>query len=431
MGSLVIKPPALSVEGAVGRVASELLIDGEPKKLWFEFPAEYAGMVSLGTCDSFLLSVLAMAVQRGLNIEIEGALSSRLYYNTINYTLPLLYNFLTDPKKIEIKAQRLTREQWGGAGVFTAFSGGIDSFCTIIEHTGSKVPPEYKVTHFLFNNLGGHGKGAVGDQIFRDRLARVKPAIAKMGLPLIVVQSNVDEVTNVIFIHDHTLRNSAVALLFQKGCGKFLFASSRKYKDTYVGEDAGDVYDKDICHVDPYIVHLLSSETTECILSGSQHPRFEKTEIVSTSEVARDSLDVCQRPMDSRYTNCSMCYKCLRTEMSLDVIGALPRFRGSFNLDVYNKYKWLYICDIFSAPERSGDGVYMQEIIGGMKKYNYPVPRSAKIVARIVPNKLVKLTLAVCTWAQSTNPLMIVWRVLTRLPDALPRARKQLQKLFQ
>jgi hypothetical protein len=81
---------------------------------------------------------------------------------------------------------------------------------------------------------------------------------------------------------------------------------------------------------DPGIDYLLSTEGTQVMHHGSGFTRIEKTEAIAHWEEIWDKLRVCIP--DDGTVNCSKCEKCLRTMMTLDMLGVLERystFRGS------------------------------------------------------------------------------------------------------
>jgi hypothetical protein len=75
---------------------------------------------------------------------------------------------------------------------------------------------------------------------------------------------------------------------------------------------------------DPGIDYLLSTETTQVIHHGTGFRRTEKTEAIARWEETHDKLRVCA--FDDSTLNCSKCEKCIRTMMTLDILGVLERY---------------------------------------------------------------------------------------------------------
>jgi len=183
--AVTIEPPRIEGEGPY-RISARLRFPGGEETLWFETPLR-----PVDAADSFLLVLLPRAMREGLDIVVEGELSSQLYYNVTQYYLAFLRTLEAARKPISIVARRLTTRRHGGAGVFTGFSAGVDSFATILSHM-KDVPPEFRVTHLLFNNVGSHGQTRNDQQIFEERYRRLESRA--MGLPFLPVTSNLDEV---------------------------------------------------------------------------------------------------------------------------------------------------------------------------------------------------------------------------------------------
>jgi hypothetical protein len=229
----------------------------------------------------------------GQDLDVKGPVSSKLFYNLTHYLMPVLKNFIPSCKMIEIKPTALTRASGPCAqGVMAGFSGGIDSFCNYYDHSGDRVPEEYRITHFLFNNVGSHGQmSPESDRVVFNKRFSVLQDFAKLeNKPFVAVDSNLDEVIGMKFQLTHTIRNATVALLLQSACSKFLYASAYAFRET-------DVRPSDAMgHLDPIILPLLGTERLECIASGGQYTRVDKTIRVARVDASTQFLDVCVNP---------------------------------------------------------------------------------------------------------------------------------------
>ncbi|MFA4995211.1 MAG: hypothetical protein WC521_07920 [Bdellovibrionales bacterium] len=394
---MIIKTPVLSIDGDVARISADIVLPDETRTLWFECNREHADKISTETTDGFLVATLFIAMSKGLDIVVEGSLSSRLYYNISNYLIELIRNAIPGTKKVSINAQNLVRQNWGGTGVFTGFSAGVDSFCTFVEHTDTKCPAEYRVTHFLFNDVGAHEEGNdKRAEVFSEHLRRMQICSEEWKIPLISVNSNISDVIGGDFIHTSILRNLAVPLLFQKACSKFLYSSSVHFRDTRAS--APNYIDD----VDSMAIHLFSTETIECISAGGQHLRFEKTEIMAADPRSYRNLDVCIRHDISGKTNCSWCPKCMRTQLTLEMIGALDKYESVFDFSLYRRFRWLFFCLVMTSDE-----TLLRELRRAITERKYPVPISVKWVARCVPNRIVNLVFYRSMEIKSVNPIKL------------------------
>lgn len=397
MSTIRIQSPHTAICNGKARVSSQIVFPDKTQDLRFECDAAFADHLSPETCDGFLVAVLLIAMRNGFDVVVDGKVSSKLFYNITQYYMKILELQIHGLKTIAVKASELTTANWKGSGVFTGFSAGVDSFCTLIDHSRGQVPREYEITHFLFNNVGSHGQEEGDRAVFSERLFRLNAIAEKMKVPVIAVDSNLDSLLNMGFQLTHSIRNAAVPLLFQRTCGKFLYSSTYHYGDVHVGKTYDMAYSDAIC------LPLLSTETTECLSVGGQYTRFKKTERISSYSETFESLDVCTDPLHASRINCSKCWKCLRTELTFEILGVLDHYRDVFELDIYKRFQWLFLCDVLGSKDP-----LLREIANAMKERKYHVPFSARFVARVFPNALIVFVRAV---AIEPNLRKIYWRI--------------------
>lgn len=377
-GLLIIHPPAISVGDGITRISANLESPLGVEQLWYEVKSEYSHWISNETSDAFLVAILIYAMKNKLNIHVKGSVSSRLHYNINLYLMEIIKKLISKSSAIDISADQLIRTNWGGVEVFTGFSAGVDSFCTVNEHLECHIPVEYRVTALLLNNVGSHGQGVRDQDIFKERFIRLEHVAEKLELPMFWINSNLDSVLKTDFQLTHTIRNVSVALLLQKGCGKYLYSSAVHYTDGFVRET------HDMGYADAVTLNLFSTETTECISSGGQYTRFQKTELIADCLIAQKSLDVCVAPQNAVKINCSTCWKCLRTQLTLEIIGKLDGFNDVFEVDKYMKMRFIFICNVLTS-----NVPLSVEIKSTMTKRGFSVPVRARIVAFLLSNKVI------------------------------------------
>jgi hypothetical protein len=192
-----------------------------------------------------------------------------------------------------------------------------------------------------------------------------------------MVNSNLDDIIGRIdFQSTHTVRNAAVALLMQNSICKFLYASAFPFQQTEVKPS------HNIAHLDPVILPLLGTERLECIASGGQYTRVAKTACVVLLEASAQFLDVCTAPPEgsNQRVNCSLCWKCLRTELTLAILGKLDQYDKVFNVSEYRRFEKLYLIEVLSSKE------YLhQEIVDLIKAKRFSIPASIRLVAACTP----------------------------------------------
>lgn len=339
-----IDRPFLTVmDGNFVRLSADITIDGQKQILWYQVEKQYADYLVRENSDAFLVALLVLAMKRGEDIFIDGAISEKLLYNLTNYYMRIIISIIPSLHIVKITPEGIRKEKLENAKPFvgTGFSGGIDSFCLIGDHLLGQTLPSYKVTHLIFNNVGSHGSGM--HRLFEERRQRLLPLVNQWDIPLVSIDSNLDAILEINFERTLLLRNVSAVLALQKMFSKYLFASSYKYEDCYVGKAKHDA------RADPFTVHLLSTETTECISAGCQYSRVEKTVRVAEIEASYKYLDVCVSP--DAGGNCSQCFKCCRTLLTLELIGKLSNYSSIFDLEKYHKIRKSYIAEVVSSSD--------------------------------------------------------------------------------
>jgi len=371
--------PLLVTRGGKTRISSKIFIDGEDKELWFEVDAAYSDYLATDTLDAFVLASILPAILRRKNIQLRGAMSSKLYYNLAHHLIPLLSDYLDKPRVVKlIPGKLLTAHEKKGDGVISGFSGGIDSFFNYYNHSGDRSPKEFHITHFVFNNIGSHGQDSADDAraIFATRYARLKRLMQIENKPFIAVDSNLDEFIGLNFEQTYTIRNAVVSLLMQNVIGKAIYASSNTYSDTKI--KVGN----DMSKLDAVVIPLFGTERLESILDGAQLTRVEKTTQMTNIDARIKYLDVCITPEDAPEdcVNCSACTKCLRTITTLDVQGTLGLFSRVFVLERYSMLKNIYLIEVLSSR-----AALAREVKDFIRQEKYPVPRAVRIISAFVP----------------------------------------------
>lgn len=151
--------------------------------------------------------------------------------------------------------------------------------------------------------------------------------------------------------------------MLQGGVGKYLYASTYPYESVFIGETYDTAYS------DPISLPLLSTEALEAISVGSQYTRVAKTVQVASLPLAQDTLDVCVGGKSAG--NCSRCWKCLRTLVTLEIAGALRDFDGTFDLDRYAAARSRYLGTVATS-----DDPLLREIVVFAREKRYRFPRS-------------------------------------------------------
>lgn len=354
-------------------------IDGGPLEgsLWFSLPSVHEDLLSESS-DGALLALLIPAMYCGEDIQISSKINAHLV-TAINQKLQTLLieimPFLTRID-IEIADKNLNTTQIGtgvAKGVGTGFSGGIDSWLTILERQQSSEHPP--LTHLLFNNVGSHGSRDYS--LFIKRFDELKSAAEELDLPFLSINSNMNSFYKPLFgkqlgfQQTHTIRNAAVAFSLGAGLGEWLYSSTYTYKDIACKSS------KDMARADPIILSILSRPELQLHDSGTQLSRFQKTVYVADNPLVQNHLDICVKGAIGE--NCSECWKCLRTLTALDITGKVNNFNQSFDLEKYRKVKRKYLRKIIFSIQPMESELRIEA-----KKNGYPMPLIPSLFGSIV-----------------------------------------------
>jgi hypothetical protein len=307
------------------RIESERAGPPLPESLWFAFPRSCAEHLDAGD-GAFAAALLPLAMHRGEPLCVEGPLSPRLAHGLREYQRvqstwkPDLF------RPVEVRCRNLRdggRGRSAGA-VGLAFSGGVDSFHALRSHLPENEPlPASRVTHCLMVNGFDEDAGLDGTGRFASVVQLYAPLMAKLGLELIVVRTNLLQV-----LGPHVRSQSfasfltAPALLLGGLLSRFYIAAGCKLTTQGLYPDGSHLM----------LDHLLSTESMQTMTVEAHLSRVEKTVALASWPEVHDLLRVCSRPTGAQagraaIANCCACEKCLRTMMTLDAAGALDRFR--------------------------------------------------------------------------------------------------------
>lgn len=381
---MIINAPRIENRGEKTRCTAIIQSDTQIIPLWFEVDSQHADSLVEDRVDAFVVACLFPAIAAGKNIEAKGLMSPKLHYHINNHLVPILQLYLGANSRIAVISDRLEALSLPiGTAVMTGFSGGVDSFSNFYDHSGGRVSKHWQVTHFVYNNVGSHGQfsSAEDEQTFKKRYSVLQQFTEESGIDIIAVNSNMDDLIRLPFERTHTLRNASVALLLQKQVAKFLYASAFDYAHTKIGQCPT------LGYLDPVILPLLSTERLECVPNGGQHTRVEKTRHVCEIRASRDLLDVCVRPdkAPSGKINCSSCWKCLRTAITLSALGKLDEYHRVFDIKTVRLFEGIFLLDAFTSRDP-----LQQEVAQLINAASYPVPLSTRIILAICHRNLVR-----------------------------------------
>ena len=338
-----IGKPKSTITAEETRLSAKVSFQDVEDECFYSVPAKFADLADVESSNAFLVGMLYPAMRYGEDIEVEGTVSARLLFNLNEYLVPLMAECDSRLKKIKITAGSTDDKGASSAKIVgTGFSGGIDSFATIYEHFERPAPEGFKLTHLFFFNVGAHGiPKKPGDmeaieRQFRARYEKFKGFPAEAGLPFVPVDSNIHKFHPWGHLEVATFATVSAVMFLQRGIRRYYLASSgHTYRQLWKFLGEGGRPDA-IERLNMMLLPWLSTESLDLVDDGNLYDRSRKTEMVAAYPPARKYLNVCYGH-DTLDTNCSVCPKCARTLLTLDILGKLDDFAEVFDIPKYKR----------------------------------------------------------------------------------------------
>ena len=381
---IVSKPVLTESDGMV--VLSAEVSGGVNGTCFFSTEAANRDFVDSATSNCFLIGLLYTAMYEGCDLELEGAISEKLLFETKHYLMPMLAGFFDKYlKQVNVKAAQLISDaNQDAAAVGTGFSGGVDSFHTIREfYLDYDGPAADKVDTLLFFNVGSHGMGRTRERLawleqkFRERMKALGRYANDLGLPFVVVDSNVFAFIRSGHLETSSLVSCAAALFLGRKLRVYYFASmGASYHELFYSGH----HSTSIAQIDDYLLPHVRTETFAAASGGSACSRVRKTMAICDDPLVQKYLNVCN-DHDTIAKNCSTCFKCQRTLLTLDILGVIDKFSNAFDLSKFDrKARSRYIATVLN--DRKKDPL-LQDICNFAEERHYDLRAKTTLFTRL------------------------------------------------
>jgi hypothetical protein len=307
------------------------------KEVWYWFSG---GLVS--DASDFILPVcLLPAMKNQTLLKIPGKVSPLLLQGVNN--IQQIFS-ARDPKLsvLEIETNGAWQETKGPAQkVASFFSGGVDSAYTLLKHFD-------EIDTIIFV----HGFDIpLANQTLRTKASEaIKTTAYRLGKELIEVETNLRDFSNLYVDWGRDYHGSAlasIALLLAQQFKKFYIPATYTYENLFPRGSH------------PLLDPLWSTERTQIVHDGCEASRTEKIKLISKNDVIMKHLRVCWENRGGAY-NCCKCEKCLRTMVSLAIIGSLeecPTFPQPLDLSLVagmeiNEHLKVFVEDNLKAAQQ-------------------------------------------------------------------------------
>ena len=285
-------------------------LDGQ--QLWIDYPIEYADAVR-EPANAVLAATLMIAMAVRQPLHIASPVSERLLQGARTFAR-IMHTWRPELDEVDISTDGTLIDPAVGAKVASFFSGGVDSFYTLLKREGRSDTDDETISHLLF--IRGYDLSLDRDhQLYAATLEGVSDIAARLRKALIPVASNIRAVQMPFvpwdFSHGTALVSVALGL-------------SGLLKRVHVPSRGHALQDSLPWGSHPRTDPLWSTESLEVVHDGSEATRLQKVQQIAQSDIALTHLRVCYENRRGKY-NCGRCGKCVRTMVNLEVAGALAR----------------------------------------------------------------------------------------------------------
>lgn len=291
-------------------VTFEMERGGGSHRIWYEVPSDCRDEISRSG-NPWLVLMLPIALGAGERVMLSEPVDAHLVEN-LRGVMSIWQSWFPELEPVAIDAP-LSAAPAGGARRASFFSGGADSFFTLLRHDQA---------------AEGCGSGPVDDLLFiggwdipidsaaeldqaEERLGAVA---ARHGKRLLRVGTNLKRLDTMYkrrWILAHGFALATVAHLLEGRYGEVVIASTHSYKRLLpIGSH-------------PLTDPLLGSRGLRVVHDGAGFDRVAKLHRISASAADLDALRVCWE--GRRHDNCSRCPKCIFTMAALDALGLAGR----------------------------------------------------------------------------------------------------------
>ena len=389
MDKLIISRPIVCNNCDKSRLCFKITHKGNIYEAYYEVDSIYKDYLCDERSDGLVVNLLLYAMEHNLNIECEQVMSDKLYYQLTEYLIPLISKHIKKYHKINIISE-LTSEplKVNNYAVGASLSCGVDSFYTLLRHLNKK-ENNYNITHLCFFNAGASGANGGGKARLRylERIDYIKTCSQKLNLPMVCVDTNINEYLAQGHEATHTFRTLAIPLILQKLFNKYYFASGFDVSRFCFSPT-------DTAKYDLLITQCISNNMVRFYLSGGEVSRIEKVKYISDYDITYDYLNVCT----SEISNCCKCDKCRRTILELYALKKLDCYNKIFDIQYFYNHKHLFFAQmiglgLWQERDDKEDWIDIYKIIKkeiSFKDYLFGV---MVLIYRIARRKLYKINL--------------------------------------
>ena len=343
---------------------------------WYRSDFEYGIFFNEDVLDAFVLPMILPAIKYQEDIQVDGYISEKLLYSINRYLVYTLTIPFPNKRFIHVKCKGTKVINYNSKAVGCGCSLGVDSFSAILRHLDSNCPEGYRITHLTNFNIGAYGNDFDKSHAsYIKALESVEEFAKNENIPLVLIESNIGKFfKDLTFNWSGPVRTMSTALAMQKLFHRYYYASGHSNADLEITDIMG--------HFASLVIPMLSTENIEFIVADQDRSRIDKTVAIAENPLVQKYLHVCLREIrannqgkeylrDIKFRNCSRCDKCLRTLITLDILGVVEKFGNIFDLEYFYSIHDSIIEDIVINKDNN---LFKNEIYKLMIERNYKIP---------------------------------------------------------
>jgi hypothetical protein len=376
------------------RISAEVSYDDKKfsEICWYDFAEQSVAEHSISG-NPWLAAFLPLAMTLREPLRISAPVD-RTLLEGMQQALEIWHSWYPDLPIVPIEAEVAdapAREEGGRTAAF--FSGGVDSFFTLLRNTDpANAAQSVPIDDLLL--VWGFDVSLENEGAFRRMRIALQKATAEFGKELTEVATNLRQTRFKEANWERLAHGAALAsvgLHLENRYRRLLIPSTGGYKELFPWGS----------HVltDP----LFSTRRTRVMQDGVAYTRGEKLEWIAGSPVVQRYLRVCWRSGTDQ--NCGKCLKCLWAMVALEVLGFLERC-STFPVE---GLKLTSIAKIYYEDQHM--------IVRGQDLHNLVTRKGRRDIAKAVERSL-KRSLRLQRWsgiAHSFHKKPFVWRWADRL----------------
>jgi hypothetical protein len=306
-----VKISSIGFEGQERKVSAVISSDAgnfTTEAMWFSWPAEIEAPDACRAATAFTQACLPLALHFSEDLTVEGEVDPLLIENWVKLVRAMkrLHGF---EREIELHAAAGTPMQKPNGQVATLFTGGVDSYFTVVSRL--EKPKGEKIDALVYLVGYDRDRPLKGEQI----KTMLSCASECTDTNLYFVNSNAK---SIVCKHVGWSSTAHGSLLIAAAC-----ILSRTISKLLVGStESIDVLERLGTH--PLIDPLYTTTAVTVANDGWEFSRNEKIKLISESPFVLRHLRVCwQEEIDD--INCGRCEKCVRTMIAMKIFGKLEK----------------------------------------------------------------------------------------------------------